>query len=63
MLKYLPELSIFTISLLYQVVRVLNDLNILFVPSWMLSFDISSLCLFLFLMLMVFRVSKEGSSQ
>ena len=45
LVKYLPELIILLISLLYNIARMMSDLGYIKVPSWMLSIDVPNIAL------------------
>jgi len=51
----LPELSLLIVSLAYNIIRIMNDLGSIKVPSWFLDMDIPNGCLLLLILLIVLK--------
>ncbi|MBF0776663.1 hypothetical protein BVE84_08640 [Streptococcus azizii] len=52
--KYVPEISIFTLSLVNTIWYVLDDLKVIEAPHWV-SLDVSVILLFLMLMILLYK--------
>ena len=59
LVKYLPELIILLISLLYNIARMMSDLGYIKVPSWMLSIDVPNIALLLILIILILKMLGE----
>ena len=58
-LNYLPELSLLIVSIAYNIIRIMNDLGSIKVPSWFLDMDIPSEFLLLFILLIILKSDKR----
>lgn len=58
MFKFLPELTVFTSSLIYLIIYILNDLKIYKVPSWILDVPLLYITPFLMLIIFIYREKK-----
>ena len=59
LVKYLPELIILLISLLYNIARMMSDLGYIKVPSWMLSIDVPNIAMLLILIILILKMLGE----
>lgn len=57
--NYLPELSLLIVSLAYNIIRIMNDLGSIKVPSWFLDMDIPNGCLLLLILLIVLKSDER----
>ena len=55
----LPELSLLIVSLAYNIIRIMNDLGSIKVPSWFLDMDIPSGSLLLLILLIILKSDKR----
>lgn len=53
--KYLPELIIFVLDLLYVLARWMTDLGYLSVPEWVLDIDVPNISLTLLSFIIIFK--------
>ncbi|WP_455446979.1 hypothetical protein [Streptococcus salivarius] len=54
-LNYLPELSLFIVSIAYNIIRIMNDIGTIKAPSWLLDMDIPSGSLLLLILLIILK--------
>lgn len=59
-MKYIPELTLFGISTIYLLLYILNDINLISVPNWVLKIDMTMLSLILMTILIFFKDRKKG---
>lgn len=59
LIKYLPELIILLMSLLYNIARMMSDLGYIKVPSWMLSIDVPNISLLLIFIILILKMLGE----
>ncbi|MEK4983873.1 hypothetical protein NSQ85_01355 [Streptococcus sp. FSL L8-0526] len=55
----LPELSLLIVILAYNIIRIMNDLGSIKVPSWFLDMDIPNGCLLLLILLIVLKSDER----
>ncbi|MBF0779210.1 hypothetical protein [Streptococcus cuniculi] len=61
--SYLPEVSVFLVSLVSLISWILNDLGILNVPDWYLSLNIPTIALFIMMMILIYKEEKKDDAQ
>ncbi|CAD0120865.1 conserved protein of unknown function [Streptococcus thermophilus] len=55
----MPELSLLIVSLAYNIIRIMNDLGSIKVPSWFLDMYIPNGCLLLLILLIVLKSDER----
>ena len=60
MMKYIPEMRLFGMSMVYLLLYILDDIRFISVPNWVLTIDMTFLSLMLMMIVNFLKIHVTG---